>query len=97
MGGVTGQALGNTLELNRSQIEGNGEAKDDVNDALLKSKSSCLEIDVKCDANGISPFAKSKHARGGPDRKLTAEDVRISIGPVFYGTKLNLLLATGCS
>ena len=94
MGGVTGQALGNTLELNRSQIEGNGEAKDDVNDALLKSKSSCLEIDVKCDANGISPFAKSKHARGGPDRKLTAEDVRISIGPVFYGTKLNLLLAS---
>ena len=61
MGGVTGQALGNTLELNRSQIEGNGEAKDDVNDALLKSKSSCLEIDVKCDTNGISPFAN----RGG--------------------------------
>ncbi|QDZ20580.1 calcium/proton exchanger [Chloropicon primus] len=93
MGGVTGQALGNTLEINR--LDGNRDlVKDEVKDTLLKKNANSLEIDLSCDSK-LSPFNKlNSQARGGPNRSLSLEDLKESIGPVFYGTKLNLLLTS---
>ena len=95
MSGVNGQALGKGgfLQMERIQVQGGPKdgAKDfdDVNEDLLK-KAKASEGSLACD----SPFARIKSQMGGgPNRPLAMEDVMASVSPVFYGTRLNLLLA----
>ena len=92
MSGVNGQAIGSgifdkskKLPMSTLDVE-NGTGDDfDVNQDLLSKKAnghshhSAVEFDV---------------VKGGPAKPLTVFDITTSIAPVFFGTKLNLLLAS---